>query len=182
MSTSTEVERWLDKNKPVSSVVQFARVMDLESTIDSGVLDPAILEIMSGILNADSEDAIFAAANAGTTSGKDFIDNPFMLKSEAIQWKKSAAAFQEQGGFPFYALMRVMDMMTGELRVLNCGGLSFLTTLWKLAQLGVIAQYDDNGGMPLVLTEKAASSGYTVLLLKKYQMPKVSPTDGTKSD
>src|SRR4029077_274325 len=178
---SAELQTWVDRNPASREIIMFARKLDIESTIDSGVLDPTVLEIMHNILTATDEDAIFAAANAGTVSGKNFTGIPFLLKSDGVQWKRSGNQFTSEGGFPWYALLRVTNLQTGEQQVVNCGGLSFVTTLWRLIETGSIESWDDKGGMPLQLIGKPTSAGYTILLLSKYVMPKVMQDAGSKS-
>jgi hypothetical protein len=174
---TTEVDQWIDRNSPKAAVEAFARAIDLESTIDDSETNPAVLDIMASILTAeDNEDAIFAAANAGAISGKDFANKPFLLKSADIQWKRSGAVYRDQGGFPWYALMHITDLETGEERVMTCGGLSIVTTIWKLQRAGILDKYED--GMPLVFTEKATGSGFNTLLLNKYIMPKAHARTG----
>lgn len=175
MSSPTDLELWTARNQPPARILEFVRRLDRESTYDDGVLDPAILEIMSNIFAATDEDAIFAAANAGTTAGKEFVGQPFGLKAEDITYKKSAPAFKDIGGFPWYALTRVLDFNTGEKRVVNCGGLSYMSTLYALRETGMFAKPEyDEYGMPLVLELKPTASGYGVILLKKYSFPRVT--------
>lgn len=182
MSTTTvsgegqnaEVEVWVERNHDLLTpeMRQFARAISLEASFDDSASNPAVLQIMQNILTAEGEDEIFAAANAGTTAGKEYVDKPFLLKQDDIHWKKSGAMFAEQGGFPFYALMNVTDLETGEYpRVINCGGYTFLTTMWKLAQGRILGQYEDKGGMPLIIRGKPASQG-VVLIPQKFIMPK----------
>lgn len=169
---STELEVWVDNNpRATNDVIEFAHTVDALSTADSGELDKSVLNFMSRILEANDEDAIFAAANAGTTATKEFFNTPFLLKSDGIEWKRSAATYIEQGGFPWYTLVRVTDMTTGEERTLNGGGFSYMTTLYKLWKVGILAKYDEEGGMPLVMEPKATAKGFAVVLLKKYNIP-----------
>lgn len=168
---SEELEVWVDKNvSATDAVVAFAQELDGLSTIVDGELDTSVLDIMSRILDATDEDAIFAAANAGTKATKMFLNTPFRLPSDGITWKRSAAQFIEQGGFPWYALCRVVDLSTGEETTLNGGGLSYITTLYKLWKTGTLTKYDDDGGMPLILEGKPAAKG-SIVLIKPFKMP-----------
>jgi hypothetical protein len=164
-----ELEQWIAESTAPDRVAALARTMYLSATLDNSG-NTAVLSIMDNILAAETEDDIFAAANAGTTSGKDYLDRPFLLPSENIDWKLSGAVFREQGNFPFYALFRAIDMGTGEEITVNCGGFSFVTTLWQLSALGHLDKYDADGGMPLVIRSKPAANG-NVLLLHKYIVP-----------
>lgn len=169
---STELEVWVDSNPNAGDdIISFAHTVDALSTADSGELDKSVLNFMSRILAADDEDAIFAAANAGTTATKEFFNTPFLLKSTDIEWKRSAATYIEQGGFPWYTLVRVTNMSTGEEMTLNGGGFSYMTTMYKLWKTGILAKYDEDGGMPLIMEPKATAKGFAVVLLKKFNMP-----------
>lgn len=167
---SQELQEWLEKGGVPPAVEVFCKKLALESVMDEGGVSTATLAIMERILAADSEEDIFAAANAGTTSGKDFVGRPFQLLDENIEWKASAAQFREQGGFPFYAICRAVDIQTGAELVLGCGGFSFMATLWTLHDRGIITRYDKDGGMGLILKEKPAANG-SVLLLEKFTIP-----------
>lgn len=194
MSTD-ELAVWVAKNSPspddaartavFKKIAAFAAKLDLESTIDDGEIDPTVFEIMAGILGADTEDAIFAAANKGTIATKTYLDQPFLLKRADIQFKLSGRRFTEEGGFPYYALLRVTDLATGEIVTLNGGGKSFLTTIWALQKSNSFERYEETGGMPMVLIGKIASSGNIVVIPKKYILPTIirqpsaAPTDDT---
>ena len=51
----------------------------------------AQVEIMNQIITAETEEAIFAAANAGTINGQDFAGRPFLL--QGFDWKRAGAGF-----------------------------------------------------------------------------------------
>lgn len=196
MSTGTtaEVEVWLAANsnqaqtKQYAAVVAFARELAKLATLDEGATDPAVLEIMGNILTAEDEDAIFAAANAGTTAGKDFTNIPFALKSDGVSYKLSANAYREQGSFPFYSLLRVVNLQTGEPLVLNCGGHGFLSTLYRLQKVNYFGKprpqlggrsFDESHGAQFMLAGKATASGWSVLLLKPFALAAPNaPTSG----
>lgn len=167
---SQELVEWLDRGNIPPNVVRFARMLDIEATLDQSAINPAVYDIMSRILDSEDADAVFAAAMAGTTAGKDFIDVPFLVKRDDWEWKKSAAMFREQGGFPFYTLMRVVNLQTGEQQVVSCGGYTHCTVMWRLAQLQEFDKESD--GLPMVLKGKPAPAGI-VIIPQRYIMPKV---------
>lgn len=175
-TASPELVEWASTNRPEKDVLQLVLKMDLESTLDSSGVNPAVLNIMSKILTADTEEALFAAANAGTTAGKDFLGIPFqfMWNDESGQpkteLKRSAAVFREQGGFPYYYLMTVMNTQTGEELIVNCGGYTFMSVAWKLHDTGWINDYKLSGPKALILEGKPAPNG-TVVLAKPFKMP-----------
>jgi hypothetical protein len=148
---------------------EVARNIQATSTVDLGEIDPAIRQIMESILGADTEEAIFAAANQSTTATKNFLDRPFLLRGEDIQWKESAEIYRSGKGFPWYTLLKITDLQTGEALTLNGGGWTFVFCLYRLQQINAFANHEPNG-MPMVLRAKPASSGYSVVLPFRYEM------------
>lgn len=119
--------------------------------------------IMESILSAETEEGVFAAQEGGSLSTQDYVNKPFRLLPENVQFRKSTIEGQ---GLPFYALMRVTDEETGDELVVNGGGNSFVSVLWKLIQLGALEGYGKSGGRMFMVAEKGTQSGFTVLLLK----------------
>lgn len=173
---TSEIDKWVNANRSVlsASAEHLVRALDMASTFDEGTVSASVMGILDNIMAAGNEDEIFAAAQAGTTSGKDFVDIPFRCKADNIQWKKSAAVYREQGAFPFYMLADVFNLQTGERQPLSCGGPSVVVSFWKLQLTGAMDKYDAEGGMPLILTGKPAGAGI-VLIPKKYIMPVTTP-------
>lgn len=169
-----EVDRWIDKNR--SNIDSRTLRMLQEITLEIGIDDstnPAVFDIMEQILAAGDLDAVFAAANAGTTAGKDYTDKPFYLRQDDVQWKISAIGL-EQEGFPVYTLSKVTDMGTGERFVMNCGGITWCTVVYTLGKLGAFEQFGEEG-IPLILKEKPVRNGRTVLIPNKYVIPSATP-------
>lgn len=164
-----DIELWGARTKATPKMQEVAHNIETHATIDVGEIDPAILQIMENILGADTEDAIFAAANAGTTATKNFLDRPFLLRGSGIQWKASAEIYQSGKGFPWYTLLKVVDLQTGEELTLNGGGWTFAFCIYRLQEINAFANHEPDG-MPIVLRGKAASSGYTVVLPFRYEM------------
>lgn len=170
MAYSAELEMWAEQNTPSDGILQFAQQIDLASTLDDAAANPAVMQIMESILNAaDDEDSIFAAANAGTLSSKEWKNHPFRLQEVDIQYKRSAVTYREQGGFPWYSLLQVTDLEDGVLKPVTCGGYSAVTTIWKLQLSGVLAKYKDEGGMPLQFVGKQTSR-FEVILVQPFRM------------
>jgi hypothetical protein len=166
---TTDIELWGSRTGASQTMQEVARAIQANSTMDIGEIDPAIRQIMENLLGAETEDAIFAAANAGTTATKNFLDRPFLLRGDDIVWKESAEIYRSGKGFPWYALPKVTDLQTGEMLTLNGGGWTFVFCLFRLQQINAFAKYEPHG-MPMVLRAKAASSGYSVVLPFKYEM------------
>src|SRR5260370_7687877 len=108
-----ELVQWFDTTesaglKTPASIRNMAIMLDGRATLDASGANAATLSIMKAILEAEDEDAIFAAANAGTTSSKNFIGVPFALNGDpsvSIEYKKSRPIIREHARFPFYALI-----------------------------------------------------------------------------
>lgn len=165
-----EVEGWVERRRNdlgSRTLAMLSEVM-LEVTMDeSGSM--AAFDIMEQVLAGGDMDAIFAAANAGTTSGKDYIDKPHYLNPDDVQWKLSTVGM-ETGGFPFYILTKVTDMETGERIVLNCGGLTYCGAIYALKKIGAFDQFGPEG-MPMVIKSKQVDAVKTVLIPQKYIIP-----------
>lgn len=127
----------------------------------------ASISIGESILEQETEEGIFATANAETTSGKDYIDSPFWLRANDIQWKQTGEQYADDGGFPFFALARVKNA-NGDSFVLNCGGESVVPTLFALWDKGILERYGDEG-MPLILKTVTTGAGWKLLKLFKYE-------------
>jgi hypothetical protein len=167
---STELAEFAARDGIAPEVMLFARALDIEVGMPGDGPSTAVFDIMAQILNATDEDSVFEAAQAGLTSGKDFKDIPFRLRREDIEWKRSASAYTENGQFPFYAMLRVTTLKDGEMKSISCGASTFCAVLFKLQKLGAFDQYEEDGGMPLVITGKPAGVG-EVLIPKKYFIP-----------
>lgn len=130
--------------------------------IMSRVVDPReaaddfVLGIMHEIITAESVDGVFAAQDAGSSSGRDRIDEPFYAAS--ITWVRSNRT--GDGSFPAYARIQGYDLATQEAIEFSCGGLTVITVLWRLEQFGAFAKgVEENGfGMPLVLRGKSSAT------------------------
>lgn len=149
----------------VKDMISFLRI---NSSFDT---TSAQIDIMDRILRADTMEKAYQAANAGTISGKDFAGTPFLLREPgSIDWKRSAPGFIRQGGFPFYAFIRVISLATGEEALLDCGGFSFMAVLHKIVTTDEFEKHP--GGIPLILQSKTMQgSGFDVVLLLPYNGP-----------
>lgn len=159
------------------TVQQLLKRLALNATIDDR--SSAQFAIMDQILQATTLDEILKAADAGTLSGQDFTGKPFLLHSDNVEFHRSAMNYIGDGGFPYYALLRVRDLQTQAERVLSCGGFGFIATLDSMLRLGIIQKFDEQGGMPLILRAKSTASGYEVLILEP--APIVSTVRATAS-
>lgn len=172
-----EVDAWVDRApKEYTNVLGMVRELALEATLDDSD-NPATFEIMESILSAGTLEELFTAANAGTTSGKDFTDRPFYWDGNG-QYKISSIGLKKPGGFPFYWLGKVTDLQTGERIVLNCGGNTFVPVLWKMGKLGIFSQFGPEG-VPMVIKGKVLDESRTVLIPALYALPTTGPKSKT---
>lgn len=126
----------------------------------------ASYQIMAGILAASSEEDILKASEAATVSAENYIEIPFLVRHDNVQWRRSAKNFVEDGGFLFYALVRTLES-TGQEFLLNIGGWSTAPTLFAFWKHGILKSYEKDGGMPLVIQEVKMRSGYDLQVLRK---------------
>ena len=133
-----------------------------------------VMDLMEKILQADTFEDIFDAAESGMISGKDFAGRPFVVASaDAVQIRPSNKT--ENGGFPFYAVLNVTEIATGEETVINCGGKTFMPTLWALLTKG----YFEEERALTILSVPSDAGAY--LLLKPYRRPEVSAKKNGKA-
>src|SRR5213592_2663049 len=147
MAESTELVEWQQAVPTIpQEVLNLARKIDIESSLDDSGGSTATLDIMAQILRAGTAEDVFAASNAGAVSAKEFIGIPFKFHTKDLQWKRSAAVFRENGNFPYYMLVRATNLQTGEEFVLTCGAPSVIAVLWRLGELGVLETADEAEG------------------------------------
>lgn len=162
-------------------------VLKMEASLDTadGKSSPAdfVYDIMDDILSAETEEGVYEAQEAGTTASKNFVGIPFRLREDDIAWRYSGMfdPTAERVGFPFYAVVKVTRLDTGEEETISGGGTTFVASLFRLRELGVFSEHEDAGGKPLVITSKRTGAGYDVLFLKPYPLPKSASRGKGKS-
>lgn len=154
------VQQWLDR-------------LEMDVKMDDGSDDWGIgIDSMAErILLAETEDEIFAAGEmSATTGGRDYTNEPFLLKSDGYKVKRSNMRGEngEAKGIGYFLLMRVVDMGTGDEKILNTGAPAVVTQTVTLGEKGILAKYDADGGMPLMIGSKPAGEG-NVLFLKPFR-------------
>lgn len=130
-----------------------------------GVRNDFLMELMAGILNADSVDALYAAQNPnegnGLVASKEFLDVPFIIESDNITWRLSDEKYQKNnGGLPFYAILNVKKMEDNTPVAVDAGGLTVVTSLFTMQKKGWL---DAPRGMKFVGHE--GSNGTYITLL-----------------
>jgi hypothetical protein len=130
--------------------------------------DDFVMDLMETILSADTFDDIFAAQDAGMLSGKDFCNRPFYLSADGVSYKRST----KEGGLPFYAMLNVTEVATGETVTINCGGKTFLAVLHALLAKGYFDASEENPlGRAVVLIGTESENG-AYLSLRPYVVAK----------
>lgn len=169
-----EEDKSIDLSHVPANVQQLVARLNNAAGFSSSV--DAQLDIMSRILEAETLEGIFEAADTGSISGKEFAGRPFVLKSGDYDWKRSAPGFVRQGGFPYYALLKVTALDDGKEYVIDCGGFSFVSVLDRLDCLGWIEKAtNETGGLPLMLEARQMASGFEVLIPHLYNGPMWRP-------
>jgi hypothetical protein len=170
MTTTTNGDSGAAVTLPANLPPAFRGMIDHLHELTADVSDAlgSSIQIAEAILSAaeGGEEAILAAAEAGTVSGENYIDTPFMVRHDAVQWRPTGEQFVKQGAFPFYALVRTEDEK-GAPMVLNIGGQSTVPTLYAMWNSGSLAKYGEDG-WPAVLTELTTAAGWKLQKLHKY--------------
>lgn len=138
--------------------------------------DDFVMDLMDRIIAADSIEAVFAAQEAGMTSGQDFANRPFIIdKIDHSIWRPSKQANIDQGGYLVYAVFKATDYGTGDEVTLNCGGKTFVATLYSLMERGFF-QEEYAGRAPdgqcMMITSHEASGG-AYLQLQPFKRPEL---------
>lgn len=141
--------------------------------------DDFVLDIVESILSAETEEDIFEAQEAGTVSGKDFLNIPFRLLEEELSFVRVAEEYRSPTTLPFYARMTVARLDNGEWETISCGGNSVVSVLFALRKTGALAKYTEDGGRPLVITAKQGAVNQ-FLLLKPYAVAVPKPAKSAK--
>jgi hypothetical protein len=140
-----------------------------------------VMDLMEQILRATSEDEIFELQESGMVAGKDFAGRPFLIKAEDIQWKNAGQTYIDQGAFPYYAIFKVTTMDTAEEVVVNCGGKTFVATIWALMNNNdgdALSPERFPDGRPLVIKANPSPNG-AYLTVAPVRMPQ--PASGKRA-
>ena len=144
-----------------------------------------VMDVMEKILQAGESgdfDAIFAAQESGMVSGKDFAGQPFLVQEANIDIRPSSQSNIDNGGFTHYAIMKVWDLSVGQEVTLNCGGKTFMATLYALRMGGYFTA--DKGCPPegrafQILAIPSGDNAY--LKLVPFRMPEAPSASAKKS-
>jgi hypothetical protein len=165
---SPETRLWATKTESRGEILSLARRLDAEAVLDSTNAIEIFRQVSSNIMDAEDIEAVFAAANQGTISGKEFVGTPFLLRHEDLSFRKSRFGLESDDftKFPFYCFMNVTKLETGERLPITCGGYVVVLATWKLRELGALEAAEAQGGMCLELVGKQTQAGYTFLQIK----------------
>jgi hypothetical protein len=160
-------------SKDYPALTNMLTIMKMEAASNEGnPTDEFVMDLMEQILSAESPEAVFAAQETGMVSGKDFANRPFYLTSGGISYQRST--IEGGSGLPFYALLRVTTIDTGEEVTLNCGGKTFLACLHALNRLDYFQASKEfpNGRAVVILSKPSPAGAY--LLLAPFNLAAVS--------
>jgi len=159
-----------ENQKDLPMVRRMLQQLAMEASVDSTDLaDDFVMQLLEGILNAESAEEIFEAQSNGMVSGKDFAGRPFYLSSDNIQVKKTA--FTDGQGLPFYFILKVIAIDTGDEVILNCGGKTFMAVLQGLRNIDYFDVTDEYPmGRSIVLQSHNAPAG-AYLTVAPYRVP-----------
>lgn len=115
------------------------------------------MEIAEKILASETFEDLFRAQEAGTTSGKEFVNRPFLFKPSEVTWKRSREGYINQGGFPFFFFARVLDLETGEEVIINCGGKTVVAMVYKMCHTPSFWEGEHANGRAFTLRANQAS-------------------------
>lgn len=155
--------------------------LKLETELDTSEgmsTEDFVFDIVESILSAETEEEIFDAQEAGSESGKEFIDRPFFLTEDGLTFRRSM--IPTPGSLPFYAMMDITEISTGEEHVVSCGGISVVSVLFSLRAKEFLNAEKYPTGKPLVLIGKSTAAGYTRLEIRPYRLPEVKPSGKTQ--
>jgi hypothetical protein len=166
--------------KDLPMVRRMMQKLAMEASVDSADLaDDFVMQLLEGILNAESVEEIFESQSNGMVSGKDFAGRPFYLSSENIQVKRTA--FTDGAGLPFYFILKVITIDTGEEIILSCGGKTFMAALEALRNLDYFDVTEEYPlGRSIVLQSHNAPAG-AYLTIAPYRVPAAPATKTRKS-
>lgn len=125
------------------------------------------MDIVERILSGETEEEIFEAQEAGGESGKDFINRPFRLAGADLEFVQSQ--IKTANAFPFYARMRVTEIVTGDEHSITCGGFSVVAVLYALRLRGFL---QEDVAKAMTFTAKSTASGNMRLAVTPYAEPK----------
>lgn len=151
-----------------SMVLRLKAETDLEAAEGVSAED-FVFDIVESILAAETEEDIFEAQSSGAESGKEFVNRPFLLTEENLRFMKSRLV--EPGKLPFYALMDVTEIATGNEYTMTCGGISVVSVLFALREKGFLSAERYPNGRPLVLQPKDTASGFVRLEIQPFKLP-----------
>lgn len=145
--------------------------LEAEFAANNNRSDSFVYDLMEKILAAQTAEEIFAAQDSGMVSGKDFAGRAFYLKADDITIVQSTIT--EGEGLPFYAVLKVTEISTGEEYVLNCGGKTFMAVLEGLRKIDYfdVTEETPNGAALVIIATPSPKGAY--LSLKPFKMAPV---------
>lgn len=115
--------------------------------------EDAAIQIIQQVLDARTPEEVLAPIEA--VHARDVLDQPMQLLG--VRWLRS----DYDVGTPFYAIMDVASIATGEKVAVTCGAQRVMAQLFRLAQLGAFPR-----NVILRQSTRPTSSGYYPLRLE----------------
>lgn len=147
--------------KKYAHVLNMVTALAEEASVP-GASDFDVDGFMESILSGETDEEVFGAQELASLASKDYLNAPFLLKADGIKWMRSTIA----QGFPFYALLMVTDQESGEEVVVNTGGMSSVSVIYRLEELNYFNADEHPDGRLLQFVGKPTSSGNMVVLIK----------------
>lgn len=148
----------------IGTVELMRRQMDLEAGVPGAQSTYDIVErIQENIITATSDDAVFAAGDAGAVKAEDLIDVPLAL----LDYNFNRSSFADQpGSLPVYAAVKALNLDTQEEFVFSIGSMSGMAQLFQFNRLRDFRERATDGGFPCAIKSKRTASGYDVLFFR----------------
>lgn len=150
------------KNTPAKTDTNMSRVRELfqAKVVRDEDADPELVQLrmVERIFGAESADDILNAGGGDVTHVRDALGTPFHIYD--VDWQESTVEGDENIGV--YAVIHATDMLTGEKKVLTCGGTNVCAALLALKErdfLPVEAKF--------IEASKKTARGYYPLWLTK---------------
>lgn len=155
---------------PFPQMAKMIRTLE-ERMVDFEGDDTVAVRIADELLAAETEEELFALNAGETIASKEFLGKPFLFGADDVKFLRSTI---EDGSFPFFALITVVDLADGAVKVINSGAMSVLPILYKLLQWHADGRDTftkfEGGRRPFQFVDKETRSGWRVVKLVPVQL------------
>lgn len=126
-------------------------VVDVASKVSTSA-DEATLDIVSGILDADTVETILAESDV--IHSEAMVGSAFTLR--AVKWGKSALG----QGLPFYALLTVSKIGDTDETLMSCSATNVMAQVWSMERHGFLPV-----DVMLIESERPTANGFRPMRL-----------------